>query len=177
MYNIAHTHNSPNVPHISPCQAFNLIWISPNTTHYPVVAYEWLFICFSFFVFVFQQRQNLRRYVWCLIIVRPPCLIIATRWGMIGAEGVWWQVGVRPSTPGRLQKRQRVDCYTVLTWWYKDCQIGMRHGLRLVYITVLWLVGLNIGRLYPSRCGLGAHVTGGNFTTDSPLAQQANACR
>ena len=37
-----------------------------------------------------------------------------------------------------------IDCYTVLTWWQKDCQWGMRHGLQLAGITILWLVGLNI---------------------------------
>ena len=38
-----------------------------------------------------------------------------------------------------------LDCYTVQTCWYKDCQWVMRHGLQLVGITLLWLVCLNIG--------------------------------
>ena len=39
---------------------------------------------------------------------------------------------------------QVLTCCTVLTWWQWECQWGIRHGLQLAGITLLWLVGLNI---------------------------------
>ena len=35
-----------------------------------------------------------------------------------------------------------LDWYTVPAWWQQDCHRGMRHGLWLAGITLLWLVDL-----------------------------------
>ena len=64
----------------------------------------------------------------------------------------------------------------------RTVSMELRYVLQLASVTLLWLVGLNIGWDCPSCNGLWVLVTGGNFlsfskATDSPLAQpswQAN---
>ena len=51
----------------------------------------------------------------------------------------------------------RIDCYTVLAWWQKDCQLGLKHGLQLAKITLLWLIGLKVDWDYPvPHCIMGS---------------------
>ena len=59
------------------------------------------------------------------------CLWHRAGWGLIITDQYYYY-------PGQL------DCYTALVWWHWDCQRGMRHGLQLAGITLLWLAGLNI---------------------------------
>ena len=40
---------------------------------------------------------------------------------------------------------RHTDCYTVLAWWQYYCQWSMRHSLQLASITLLRLIGLNLG--------------------------------
>ena len=51
-----------------------------------------------------------------------------------------------------------IDCYTVTARWHSECQCGLRNGLQLTGITILWLVGPNIGWacLMPHRI-MGSH--------------------
>ena len=48
------------------------------------------------------------------------------------------------NSPNNLSNSLIIDCYTVVALWQQHCQWGMRHGLQLAGITLLWLVGLNI---------------------------------
>ena len=44
-------------------------------------------------------------------------------------KAFWSVCGVIAGHRGTPETGQIVDWFTVLTWWYNDCQWGMRHGL------------------------------------------------
>ena len=110
------------------------------------------------------------------IFMSRPCSLCEWAFIALYSSSTQPQPAILQSPGGEPPFDNQVDCYTVLTCWQSDCQWGMRHGLQLAGITLLWLAGLYIVWYCHSCNGLQAHMAGGNFhhfseTTDNPLTQ------
>ena len=101
-------------------------------------------------LFLPTSKLKLIPWKWYPLMAQPSgCVLGLPRWFTLVWHGTQ-AISLVESWPGSdwqyilAKDVPYVVWYRALAWWQYGCQWGVRHGLQLAGITLLWLVGVNM---------------------------------